>query len=120
MAKPKAQIAREHLERAQAQILVGDIAAATEWLFASLEAAIDAISEREGIAIDKQHWKRAQAAESLHVQGVLEYDYSELHAILNAARKAVIYEGEEPDLAGTTIDDAAADVESLVMIVEET
>jgi hypothetical protein len=38
---------------------------------------------------------------------------------LNAARKEAIYEGEEPDLDGQSLDDVAAEVEAAVELAEE-
>ncbi|MGH2970343.1 MAG: hypothetical protein ACRDK0_14970 [Solirubrobacteraceae bacterium] len=64
--KPKVQVAREHLAKAQDEAAGGDARDAPQWGFASLEAAIDALAAVRGIAIDEKHWKRAEAARSLH------------------------------------------------------
>jgi hypothetical protein len=57
--KPKAEIARSHLEKARAEVDQDDLADAVQWSFAGLEAAIDAVSEAHGIATDKNHWRRS-------------------------------------------------------------
>jgi phage tail protein X len=48
--KPKAEIARSHLEKARVEADQKDLADAVQWSFASLEAVIDAVSEAHGIA----------------------------------------------------------------------
>jgi hypothetical protein len=85
--KAKVQVAREHLTKTQDEAFGGDLRDAVQWAFASLEAAIDALAEARGIEIDEKHWKRAEAAKSLHAQGVLPKDLSQLHKRLNEARK---------------------------------
>jgi hypothetical protein len=42
--KPKVEVAREHLAKAQEEADGGDLRDAVQWAFASLEAAIDALS----------------------------------------------------------------------------
>lgn len=96
--KPKVQVAREHLTKAQEEAVMDDLRDAIGWSFASLEAAIHALAEGRGIDIDQKHWKRTDAARQLHEAGVLPRDLSELHALLNQTRKATVYEGEDPDL----------------------
>lgn len=117
--KPKVQVAREHLAKAQEEASGGDLRDAVQWAFASLEAAIDALAETRGIAIDEKHWKRTDAAQQLHGEGVLAKDLSGLHRLLNETRKGVIYEGEEPDLGDLLIEDVLVDVEGAVEIAEE-
>jgi hypothetical protein len=38
---------------------------------------------------------------------------------VNSARKEAIYEGEEPDLDGQSLEDVATDVEAAVQLAEE-
>lgn len=116
--KPKVQVAREHLSKAQAGAAGGDARDALQWSFASLEAAIDALAAPRGVAIDERHWKRTEAARSLHESGVLPKDLSTLHRSLNEARRAVFYEGEEPDLGDLSIEDVLSDVEDAVVAAE--
>ncbi|MDP9133719.1 MAG: hypothetical protein M3N56_02705 [Actinomycetota bacterium] len=116
--KPKVQVAREHLTKAQDEAAGGDTRDALQWGFASLEAAIDALAAARGIAIDEKHWKRAEAARSLHATGVLPEDLSDLHRSLNEARKAVFYDGEDPDLGEVSIKDVLSDVEDAVLAAE--
>lgn len=116
--KAKVQIAREHLTKAQSEAAAGDPRDALQWAFASLEAAIDALAAKRGLAIDQKHWKRTEAATSLYADGVLEKDLAGLHRFLNQARKAVFYDGEDPELDEETLDDALSDVEDAVRAAE--
>lgn len=113
--KAKVEIAREHLAKAQEE-LHGDLRDAVQWVFASLEAAIDALAAEEGMTIDQQHWRRTDAARELHRKGVLPADLSELHRELNFLRKAIFYDGEELEEDGFSVEDAVAEVETVVDI----
>jgi HEPN domain-containing protein len=42
--RPKVEVAREHLSKAQEEAAAGDLKDAVQWSFASLEAAIDALA----------------------------------------------------------------------------
>lgn len=86
--------------------------------FASLEAAIDALAANRGIAIEEKHWRRDEAAKSLHALGVLPKDLSELHRSLNETRKGVFYDGEDPDFDDISMDDVLADIEGAVAAAE--
>jgi hypothetical protein len=46
--KPKVEVAREHLSKAQEEAAAGDLRDAIQWGFASLEAAIDALATAIG------------------------------------------------------------------------
>lgn len=116
--KPKVEVAREHLSKAQEEAGAGDLRDAVQWSFASLEAAIDALAERHGIAIDEKHWRRSEAATELSEKGVLPKDLSGLHRLLNEERKAMFYEGEDPELGELSIEDVLIDVETAVEIAE--
>ena len=87
-----------------------------QWAFASLEAAIDALAAEEAIEIDQKHWKRADAARALHEKGILPSDLSALHRELNFLRKAIFYDGEELEEGDFSVEDAVADVETVVEI----
>lgn len=112
------QVAREHLTKAQNEAAAGDLRDALQWGFASLEAAIDALAAARGMAIDEKHWKRTQAASSLHATGVLPTDLSDLHRSLNETRKAVFYDGEDLDPPEVSIEDVLSDVEGAVVAAE--
>jgi hypothetical protein len=116
--KAKVQVAREHLTKAQEEAFGGDVRDAIQWAFASLEAAIDSLADPRRIEIGEKHWKRTQAAKSLHADGVLPKDLSELHKVLNDARKGVFYLGEEPELGSLSIEDVLSDVEDAVVAAE--
>ncbi len=116
--KTKVQVAREHLMKAQDEAAGGDPRDALQWGFASLEAAIDAIAAARGIAIDEKHWKRTEAARRLHAAGVLPKNLSDLHRSLNEARKAVFYDGEDPDLGEASLEEVLSDVEDAVVAAE--
>jgi hypothetical protein len=113
--KTKVEIAVEHLAKAREE-LNGDLRDAVQWVFASLEAGIDALGAEVGIAIDQQHWKRADAAKALYEKGILPSDLSSLHRELNLLRKAIFYDGEELEEDGFSVEDAVADVEAVVEI----
>jgi len=117
--KAKVEIAREHLVKAQDELHGGDLRDAVQWAFASLEAAIDALAAEEGLMIDQQHWKRTDAAKELHARGVLSADFSGLHRELNFLRKAIFYDGEELETDGFSVENAVADIETVVEIATE-
>ena len=117
-SKPKVEVAREHLSKAQDEASGDDLRDAVQWSFASLEAAIDALAEARGIAIDEKHWRRTEAATQLHKDGVLPKDLSDLHRLLNEERKAMFYEGEDPELGDLSIEDVLAEIETAVEIAE--
>lgn len=117
-SKPKVEVAREHLSKAQEEAAAGDLRDAVQWSFASLEAAIDALAEKHGIKIGEKHWRRRDAAAELCGKGVLPRDLSELHQLLNEERKAMFYEGEDPDLGELTIEDVIREVETAVRMAE--
>jgi len=50
---------------------------------------------------------------------VLPTDYADTLKLLNEARKAVFYEGEDPDLGGQSLEDIASSVESAVQQAEQ-
>jgi hypothetical protein len=117
--KTKAQLAREHLERALPAVPDADYTEAVTWLFAALEAAIVAVADRHGIDTQQQHWKKAEVAKQLYEAGVLSHDFSDSLDTLNEARKVVVYEGDEPDLGDQSLEDIAAAVETAVEFAEE-
>jgi uncharacterized protein YutE (UPF0331/DUF86 family) len=116
--KSKVVVAREHLTKAQQEADGGDLRDAVQWAFAALEAAIDALAEPYGIAIDEKHWKRTAAAKELHGRGVLPKNLSELHRELNDLRKSVFYEGEDLDADEIEIEDTLSDIGTAVEIAE--
>jgi HEPN domain-containing protein len=116
--KPKVEVAREHLSKAQEEAGAGDLRDAVQWSFASLEAAIDALAAKHGIRIDEQHWRRRDAAHELMLKSVLPRDLSGLHQLLNEERKAMFYEGEDPELGELSINDVLSEVETAVKTAE--
>ena len=117
-SKPKVEVAREHLTKAQEEADGGDLRDAVQWAFASLEATIDALAEPRGIEIDEKHWKRTEAAGELHRRGVLPEDLSGLHRELNELRKGVFYEGDELEPDDIAIEDTLTQIETAVEIAE--
>jgi hypothetical protein len=99
--KARHELAREHLNRGLAGVTAGDSTEAVTWLFLALEAAIVAVADKHGLDTRKKHWLKADAARDLHRKRVLAHDYSS--TLLNEARKAVTYEGDEPDLRGQSL-----------------
>jgi hypothetical protein len=116
--KAKAQLAREHLNRALPAVEAEDYTEAVTWLFVSLEAAIAAITDRHGVPTPPMHWKKAEIAEQLFKDGLIAVDFGPVLRTLNDARKEAIYEGEEPDLDGQSLEDVATDVETAVKMAE--
>ena len=49
---------------------------------------------------------------------MLPRDLSELHQLLNEERKAMFYEGEDPDLGELSIEDVIREVETAVQMAE--
>jgi hypothetical protein len=116
--RAKHVLAREHLQRALSGVATGDVTEAVTWLFLSLEAAIVAVADRHGVDTRRQHWRKAEVAEELFRTGVLSRDVSSTLQVLNEARKVATYDGDEPDLAGQSLQDLAADVEAAVELAE--
>jgi len=112
--KSKVVLATEHLDRALPAVAADDHAEAVAWLFVSLEAAIVALADARGLDTKNAHWRKAEVATELHATGVLPIDYADTLKLLNEARKAVFYEGEDPDLGGQSLEDIASIVESAV------
>ncbi len=117
--KAKAQLAREHLDRALPAVAIEDYTEAVTWLFAALEAAIVAVAEHHRIDTQKQHWKKADVAKELHNSAILAHDFSDTLDVLNEARKIAIYEGDVPDLGDQSLEDIAAGVETAVELAEQ-
>ena len=116
--KDKRQLAREHLEAAQAAVMAGRVNDAVNALFYAAEAAVVAIADRHEIDTKKHHGLKADAATELYKRGALESDFGAVLRVLNQARKDIWYEGEEPQLDGG-LEDLLADVEELVEAAEE-
>jgi len=66
--RSKAVLAREHLDRALPAVAAEDHTEAVAWLFVSLEAAIVAVADAQGLDTRKAHWKKAEVATELHTQ----------------------------------------------------
>ena len=99
-------------------VVADDYAEAVTWLFVSLEAAVAAIAERHGIVVPPNHVKKMEVARQLHADGHASVDYSAALRTLNGGRKAAVYDGDEPDLGGRSLDDLAAEVEQAVALAE--
>lgn len=117
--KAKVLLAREHLQRALPPVMAEDYTEAVTWLFASLEASVAALAEQNGVPIEPKHWRKAEVAEDLFKGGAVELNLAPALRTLNDARKQAIYEGEEPDLDGRSLEDLAAEVEAAVELAEE-
>jgi hypothetical protein len=115
----KSDLAREHFSRAHGAFEVGDLVVGVTFLYLAAEAAIVALSELNGIATERQHWRKAQAAVELRTRGVLDTDLSSVLELLNQARKDVAYEGEDPDFGNLSSEDLLSAVESVVFRAEE-
>jgi hypothetical protein len=71
-----------------------------------------------GIATERQHWRKAEAATELYTSGILATDLSPILALLNQARKDAGYEGEDPDFGPWTSEGLLNLVEDAVHIAE--
>lgn len=89
------------------------------FLHLAAEAAIVALSTVHGITIERQHWRKAEAATELYTRSILPTDLSPILALLNQARKDAGYEGEEPDLGTWTWEELVSTVEAAVQTAEE-
>jgi len=99
--KDKRQLAREHLDDAEAAVSEDRLKDAVNALFYAAEAATVAVAERSGIDTRRQHQLKADAASEMHQKGVLKRDYGPLLRTLNQARKDIWYEGDDPKLEAT-------------------
>ncbi len=78
-----------------------------------------ALSELNGIATERQHWRKAEAATELHTRGILSTDLSPILELLNQARKDAGYEGEDPDFGDWTSESLLSIVEDAVQTAEQ-
>jgi hypothetical protein len=115
----KSDLAREHFARAHGAFEAGDLVVGVTFLYLAAEAAIVALSELNGIATERQHWRKAQAATELQTRGVLATDLSPVLELLNQARKDVAYEGEDPDFGSWSSEDLLSTVDDVVLTAEE-
>lgn len=115
----KSELAREHFTRAHGAFEAGDLVVGVTFLYLAAEAAIVALSELNGIATERQHWRKARAAGELQTRGVLATDLSPVLELLNQARKDVAYEGEDPDFGSWSSEDLLSAVGSVVSKAEE-
>ncbi len=83
----KAVLAREHLTRASTAFGAEDPVVGVTFLHLAAEAAVVALSDRNGIVTERQHWRKAEAATELHTRGVLATDLSPKLELLNQVRK---------------------------------
>ena len=89
-ARDKLTLAETHLERVQAAWDPPDWPDLSLYGFYALEAAVEAACLHHGIAVQKAHWARVQAAATLHLQHGLP-DVTDLLRDLNETRKSVAY-----------------------------
>lgn len=115
----KSSLAREHFTRASAAFETGDLVVGVTFLHLAAEAAVVALAELHGIAIERQHWRKAEVATELHTRGILSMDLSPILRLLNQARKDAGYEGEDPDFGDWTPEDLLGAVEDAVDTAEE-
>jgi predicted ATPase len=111
--KSKDALAREHLNRGL-ENLEGDASEAAYWLFLAAEAAVVFLAEKNGIASQKNHPAKVTIAEELVERQIIAEAIPDLLKILNQARKDTMYEGEELNLDGWSLEDVAIEIETLV------
>jgi hypothetical protein len=115
----KVDLARMHFTRASRAFEAGDPVVGVTFLHLAAEAAVVALSDRNGIVTERQHWRKAEAATELHSRGVLSSDLSPILELLNQARKDAGYEGEDPDFGDWTSESLLSAVEDVVQTAEE-
>jgi len=115
----KVDLAREHFTRASTAFEAGDPVVGVTFLHLAAEAAVVALSDRNGIATERQHWRKAEAATELHKRGVLSADLSPILELLNQARKDAGYEGADPDFGDWTSESLLSAVEDAVQTAEK-
>jgi hypothetical protein len=115
----KVDLAREHLTRASTAFEAGDPVVGVTFLHLAAEAAVVALSDRNGIATERQHWRKAEAATELHTRGVHSTDLSPILELLNQARKDAGYEGEDPDFGDWTSESLLSAIEDVVQTAEK-
>jgi hypothetical protein len=115
----KAGLAREHFTRASGAFAAGDPVAGVMFLHLAAEAAVVALSELQGIATERQHWRKGQAATELHTRSILSTDLGPILELLNQARKDAGYEGEDPNFGDWTSEDLLNIVENAVQTAEK-
>jgi hypothetical protein len=89
------------------------------FLHLATEAAVVALAELNGIATERQHWRKGEAATELHTRGILTADLGPMLELLNQARKDAGYEGEDPDLGDWTSEELLSTVKDAVHTAEE-
>ena len=115
-ASEKLKLARRHLERVQAAWDPPDWADLSLYGFYALEAAVEAACLHLGMTVQKAHWARVEAAETLHDQLGLQ-DVSDLLRDLNETRKSEAYgDVEAPELDA---EDVASRIELYIDSVAE-
>jgi hypothetical protein len=115
----KSDLAREHFTRAHGAFEAGDLVIGVTFLYLAAEAAIVALSELNGIATERRHWRKVRAATELQARGVLATDLSPILELLNQARKDVAYEGEDPDFGSRSSEELLSAIEGVVSRAEE-
>lgn len=88
------------------------------FLHLAAEAAVVALAELNGIATERQHWRKGEAATELHMRGILATDLGPILELLNQARKDAGYEGEDPDFGDWTSEELVSAVEDAVHTAE--
>lgn len=117
--KDKATLARDHLNLARDEADDERLGPAATMLLHAIEAAIDALADRYGIATSPHHWRRGEIARELSTRGVLEADESGLIGLLNEQRKGFAYDGDDPDFGGEDFDSIYRRVETIVEAAED-
>jgi HEPN domain-containing protein len=118
MASEYAELAREHLDRAEPHIPDGDLTQAITWLHLAAEAAIEALAVAKGIDTMKMHQRKARVAHELFVAGSFSVDLRDTLLLLNEARKGTNYGGSDVDLEGRSTEDLYEEIEAAVTDAE--
>lgn len=119
MGSDRADLAREHLERAEPHVPDGDETQAITWLHLAAEAAVDAFAAEHGIDTKKSHPEKAKAARKLFNDGHISVDLRDSLNLLNQARKSTNYDGTSANLQGQSLQDLYDEVAQAVADAED-
>ena len=114
-----ANLAREHLDRAEPHVPDGDTTQAITWLHLAAEAAVEAMADAHGMDTMKRHQRKAKVAHELYEQGVFSVDLRQTLVLLNEARKNANYRGDDIDLEGRSTEGLYELIDQAVTEAEE-
>ncbi len=114
-AESKLALARDQLQRVQvASREPEDPEDAVVWAFYAYENAVVAAAEKAGIAWERNHPSKRQAARDLHAAAHVSMDISDELDRLNELRKDITYGEPGSDLKDEDLEDLAIGLETFI------